>query len=1112
MDDPGEFRTPGYGGSENLEKSMHDALRDVDELFRAGRRREALEVARALVDRATRAFGEGHPLTNASVNNLATILDTLGQQDEAETLYLRAATSLARAQTAQDLVDLSNVLASLTALKQSRLEFQDAVGLAEQVLELRRSVLGSGDRATGTAVQNLAVAWEVLGETDRANEVLAEYARAAAGEPPVEPPPHVPTGDDLPTVLTVYGRRLQSEGKYPAAEHFLRTAFESAVKRLPAAHFLHAGLLNTLALLAQDQGDHVTALEFFQAAEDILTALHAADAERGVAVSGAFAAFHARLLNNWGWSSATVGHYPAAADLYQEALEERLSLFGPDHPEVAETLNNFGLLRLASGDLNGARELLTEALRIHNACEPASEREAAAANNLGIVHRLAGQYAEGEALYRHAYQIRRNLFGDRHPAVAESLGNLAAVATTRAQYEEAESLHQQAYEIRRDLLGTNHPDVAMSVAAIGSARAGMGRYQAAEDCYRRALETLRQQLGLRHRYLQRVLWGLRDVYAATGRLPEALGAMEEAFAIGEAITAQVFSIGSERQRLAHLDAVRGSLNVLLSLTTTYRASLPDAAIRAFRSVLRRKGLAAEASASDREAVLSGRYPALESELRNLFSLRAELGRLVLQGPGSAPPGDYTRRLEELTAERDELERHLARRVPEIELEQQIAGAEPKAIAGALPEGSVLVEFVEFEQYHFHAVPARGEDRWGERRYVGFVIRHDDPETVHMVDLGEAEAIEQLLVSFREGVEGGGGREPVAAGSGTATWGAAGEGLRRAVFEPLLPALGESRRLFLAPDGALNNLPFEALPDAEGGYIIDAYEISYVATARDVLRFSRISPHDPSPPVVAAYPDFDLAGATRFDNGEAPPGRRSRDLSEAMAQFPPLPGTLEEGEWVASVVGVTPLVGADVLESAIKGVRAPVVMHLATHGFFLPDQSRPVRETLAGGLDVWTDEMLVAARLENPLLRSGLALAGVNTWLAGGTLPAEAEDGLLTAEDVVGMDLVGTQLVVLSACETGRGEIKTGEGVMGLRRAFLLAGAETLVMSLWKVPDRETSELMRLFYEGRLAGLGRPLALRSAQLALRQKYPHPWVWAGFICQGSPHPCRGLTTAM
>jgi len=203
----------------------------------------------------------------------------------------------------------------------------------------------------------------------------------------------------------------------------------------------------------------------------------------------------------------------------------------------------------------------------------------------------------------------------------------------------------------------------------------------------------------------------------------------------------------------------------------------------------------------------------------------------------------------------------------------------------------------------------------------------------------------------------------------------------------------------------------------------------------------------------------------------------------------------------------PLLEDRALERGVKKSRSPRILHLATHGFFLPDAPRHVdgEHRQLGILGSSGNAGLSRlAHLENPLLRSGLALAGANTWLARCQLPEDAEDGLLTAEDVTGMDLLGTELVVLSACETGLGEVHVGEGVYGLRRAFVLAGAKTLVMSLWKVPDEETRELMEDFYQRVLQGRPRAEALREAQLAMRAKHPDPFCWGAFICQGDVDP--------
>jgi CHAT domain-containing protein len=330
-------------------------------------------------------------------------------------------------------------------------------------------------------------------------------------------------------------------------------------------------------------------------------------------------------------------------------------------------------------------------------------------------------------------------------------------------------------------------------------------------------------------------------------------------------------------------------------------------------------------------------------------------------------------------------------------------------------------------------------------------------------------------------------------------------LRAAVFDRLAPALSADSWLLLAPDGDLARLPFEALPGADGRHLIDEYRISYLGCGRDLLRLAASPGGPPSAAVVVADPDFDLgsAASAAVEQGPLLAGRHARDLKDSVLTFPRLPGTRHEGAQLGDLLGVRPWLDAAVLEARLKRVRSPRILHLATHGFFLSDQHRDAQQEQGW---VVGEELgrLAGLRLENPLLRSGLALAGANTWLHRGQLPAEAEDGLLTAEDVTGMDLSATELVVLSACQTGLGEVHVGEGVFGLRRAFVLAGARTLVMSLWKVPDEQTQELMADFYCRLLAGEGRAEALRQAQLALKERHPDPHSWGAFICLGDPGP--------
>jgi CHAT domain-containing protein/tetratricopeptide (TPR) repeat protein len=839
-------------------------------------------------------------------------------------------------------------------------------------------------------------------------------------------------------------------------------------------------------------------------------------------------------LNNLAEACREQGRYADAERLLTRARALLLRAVGEDHPSSALTVSNLGLLYLHMGDCRTAERLLEQAREIRRRV-PGEEHPdyAVSLNNLARLYEDQGRLEQAEPLFQQAWEILERALGADHPTSAITLSNLSALAHCQRDYEQAEALCVQALEVRRRVLPPDHPDVALSLNNLAELHRQRGRYADAEPLYRQALDLYRRALGADHPSSVLPLNNLAILLAATGRPDEALRLSRQAAAINDRMIGQIFAVGSDRQRLGYLQTLQNNLGAFLSLVCRYLSTSPEAVGAAFDQVLRRKALAAEALAAQRDAVYGGRYPDLQPQLRRLTELRGEIAQATLAGPGVG--GDLTahrRLLDQLDADRERVEQELARQIPEMNLERHLRAADGRAVAVALPEGVALVEFVRFDVFDFGAVPARGETPWAPARYLAFVLAAGQPDVLQMIDLGEADPIDQMIADFRAGITGddserGRGMIPYLEdapdhpGASAALAPVQGARLRQAVFDPLVPHLGGRTRLLLCPDGDLARLPFEVLPDTAGNRLIDGYEISYLSSGRDVLRFGGRASRPPSAPVVAADPDFDLRhlplaasppaglapgrkkggilswllrwgrGSTRGEADTpapplavATPGRASRDLDRARVC--PLPGTRTEGEQIAALLAVEPWLEAHVLEARLKAVRSPRILHLATHGFFCKDQPHDPE----------------SGRWENPLLRSGLLLAGYNTWLARGELPAQAEDGILTAEDVAGLDLLDTELVVLSACETGLGQIHVGQGVFGLRRAFVVAGAKTLVMSLWRVPDQQTQELMVDFYRRLLAGVPRAAALRQAQLRLKSRYPEPCYWGAFICQGEP----------
>jgi CHAT domain-containing protein/tetratricopeptide (TPR) repeat protein len=695
-------------------------------------------------------------------------------------------------------------------------------------------------------------------------------------------------------------------------------------------------------------------------------------------------------------------------------------------------------------------------------------------------------------------------------------------------------LFRQALQVYRAALGEDHPHFASSLNNLALPYEAMGDHAAALPLFRQALQVYRAALGEDHPHFASSLNNLGGLYAAMGRPLEALPLMEQAAAVQDRMLGQTFSIGSERQRAAFLTTILRDREAFLSLAWRYLASSREAVRAALGLVLRRKAIGAESLAAQRDVALGAKYPALRAPFREWAALRMRIAQQALAGPGPEGVRAHQQQLDQWQAQKERLEADLARQIPEMNLEQKLQAADCRAVALALSPQTALVEFVRFSPCEFKAVAARGEEYWQPPRYLAFVLSAGAPDEVRMIDLGEAVPIDRLLAAFRAGVTGEAEvrdlvREPPRPAGDAGT--AAGDRLRAAVFDPLADALGACRRLFLAPDGDLNRLPFQALPLADGRHLLDAYRISYLSVGRDLLRFQVRSDRLPAGPLVAADPDFDLGvGPGRARGGQAddtaptpksgfwsrlfgrrrpaparpsapkaalpsalasPTGSRlSRDLDRSRCHFARLPGTRAEGERVARRLGVPPLLDGAALEGRLKACRSPRILHLATHGFFLPDQQRDLNRLgrnleLIGVGDTPGLGRLSGPGMEDPMLRSGLALAGANTFLRGAAPPAEAEDGLLTAEDVAGLDLLDTELVVLSACETGLGAVHVGEGVFGLRRAFIVAGAKTLVMSLWKVPDLATAFLMDRFYDNLLTrGLERDLALSEAQRATR----------------------------
>jgi tetratricopeptide (TPR) repeat protein/CHAT domain-containing protein len=1047
-----------------------------------GRILDAQELLFRALQVRRRCSGETSFDVALDLQNLGNLYKILADHDRAENFYVQAL-AIRRDLFGYDCLSSPGLLSGLADVSIARGDYDRARELQSQALEIRRTWFGEQSSEVAKSYHDMAHL-----ECSRGNYPQAErlYERAI-GLSSEEDGFYFEAWQGLAQV------RFEL-GDYERAEDDIRRALMESAPSVVS----HASSLNFLGTILTAKG------KYLEAESSLTSAL-----ELQVSALGRQHPQCAATISNLAVLYYTLGRFARAESFHRESVQIGRVVFGNRHPDLARALNNLAALLQMKGEFREADVLLHEALEIWRVAN--GERSVIYATglaNLGILQFAIEQSKKADILLSRALAIVQAI-SEEHPICAqilsflESLGELATLLYFQGRTAEAETLYRQVVDTLERIGSDRHPAYGLALGNLGLLLMEKGPREDAEALVHRSLEVLGEIMGRRNFLYAGGLLLLALFLFEEGRRQEGLECLETAEGLQDELIEQVFGIGSEAVRSDYLKRVRTSFEIFLTLAA-------DSSSRAFDLVLRRKGLGTEALAIQSTALLAGRRPDLEPVLRKLVEVRDQIGRRILTGPGPEGLEEHEKLVSRWQEERENLEAQIAREIPETGLEGSFKRAYRQEIAAALPDGSALVELVRHDRYECRKAMKL---KWGAARYIAFLMRSGEPDSVVVIDLSDARPIENALFDFRAAILRGARTreldEELLRIAPEEELHRSGNELRSLVFDPLAMVLAGCRHLLIAPDYRLAWLPFEVLPLSDGRYLSDEFQISYLGTGRDILRWGE-SGITPGEAVVIADPDFDLVVKATKPEPESLPLGPIYELQQDHRRFERLKGTRREGQFIAKRLGVSPWVGKAAREGRLKSVQSPWILHIATHGFFLrdpkrfeatPDLGKPLRPTRAGELRLGD-----APRAENPLLRSGLVLAGANSRLAGRLLPVDAEDGLLTAEDVTGLNLQGTEMVVLSACETGLGEPLAGEAIMGLRRSFTIAGARTLVMSLWPVPDKETQELMEDFYRRVLDGVPRAEALRQAQRAMRARpdRSHPFYWGAFICQGDPGP--------
>jgi CHAT domain-containing protein/Tfp pilus assembly protein PilF len=714
---------------------------------------------------------------------------------------------------------------------------------------------------------------------------------------------------------------------------------------------------------------------------------------------------------------------------------------------------------------------------------PQNPQVATALNNLALLYQDQGRYSEAEPLFQEAIAIDRQALPPNHPSLATHLNNLAGLYRAQGRYSEAEPLFQEAFAIVRQALPPNHPSLATHLNNLAGLYQDQGRYSEAEPLFQEAFAIVRQALPPNHPSLAKALNNLALLYWAQADGPRTLQFLAEGLDIEEDNLARNLAVGNEAQKRAFLSLFSGSSDAAISAHLQLAPPNPQAAQLALTTLLRRKGRILDVLGQSVQRLRQNLNPQLQALLDRLALLHTELSNLASRGPGSSPPQvqQVQQQLATFTTEVNQIEAALSR--ASAELRRELNPVQISAVQAVIPTDAALVEFVLYQPFN---PKAKATERFSSPRYAAYVLGPTGEP--RWADLGPTSELDPLIKNFRNIVQDPSSAPKVKSSA---------RDLDVKLMQPVRALVGKAQHLLIAPDGPLNVIPFEALVDENNQFLLETYQITYLTSGRDLLRLQ--DPLSPGQaPLLLTYP--------AYDQQQLPPGQpvaqrrgssqRSGDLSSLKMY--PLEATIAEGQAIQPLLTQARLnSGPDATETLVKQSPSPRILHFATHGFFL---DVPLPTPTSG-------EQPPPFTLENPLLRSGLALAGFNLRQSG------PEDGVLTALEVSGLDFQDTQMVVLSACDTGVGEIVNGEGVYGLRRAFTLAGARSQLMSLWTVEDEGTKDLMVAYYQKLKQNQPRGAALRDAQRAMLEgkltaadgsSYAHPHYWAAFVRVGDWRP--------
>jgi CHAT domain-containing protein/tetratricopeptide (TPR) repeat protein len=979
-----------------------------------------------------------HESTYANVvQNLAVLYAETARPEEALRLLADLKSKFVNKPQAVGIeINFGNVSSQIGDLKKAQASFQYA-------LSLIRNQQTPQDALRIRALTGLGLVYLKEGQVQRAdslyNALLTGYENGTHA-----------IDQTYPVVLNNYAAVKQSNGEYYASRNFLQSAALLIRQQRGVLNLSYARALENLADVDLDLGSLTTARTEIDSAILVYEKL---SGEKSIA--------YASALINRGKYFQQVGEYASAEPAFKKAFEV-MSAANPSLADWVKAANALAVYYQTMGDYDHAMSLFTQIRKKLETSDARNSNDYSTnLQNLATLYQLQDKPESARPLLEEALNVDKKIFGTNHPQYLITLRNLAALYQKTGKLENARILLEQALSSTRNIFGEDHQEYASTLSNLASLYQDLKKMNEAEKAWLQSANLRKKIFGDQHPDYARSLYGLSNVYFAQGKLNEAKQNYSIVVTQYLKQIREYFPALSEKEKGAFYQKIKPVFDTYQDFCMQYHRENPsDAGILKdlYNIQLSTKAILLNTTNKVRQTILTSGDTALVNRFKSWLG---EKERIVRYYTLSEEERKEFGNIQAVTQRANDIEKELS--LKSSLFKSEFAQEQPTStkIASALNDGEVAVEIIRVQR-KFVADSVY---------YVGLMLRkNSDIPSVVVWPYGKK--LENRLFRFHRNAIKYHYPDTL---SFTNYW------------KPMSEKLAGSNRIFISADGVFNKINFNILQSFKTGRtVLEDYTLHLLSNTKELME--RNASHGNGKNIhLYGFADFHLKlGADHVVH------HTSKNVSRAFGfadEIPVLPGTDKEIREIgqlfsANQFNIVTYKLAEASEYNLKQTPNVKVLHIATHGFFMND----VEVT-----DTETQEFF-----SNPLLRSGILLSGAG--VDKSEVDLKGEDGILTAYEAMNLELSETELVVLSACETALGELRNGEGVYGLQRSFIVAGASAVMMSLWQVDDAATQELMVAFYQNWLSGSTKHEAFRKAQLQIKEKYDSPFYWGAFILVG------------